>query len=58
MPTGFASTRGSCSLPKQGSRLPWKLHQNYAFDIMMLRYGRVDDGVMEFRGAPATAMLS
>jgi monooxygenase len=42
-------------LPKQGSRLPWKLHQNYAFDIMMLRYGRVDDGVMEFLGAPATA---
>jgi monooxygenase len=42
-------------LPKQGSRLPWKLHQNYAFDIMMLRYGRVDDGVMEFREAPATA---
>jgi cation diffusion facilitator CzcD-associated flavoprotein CzcO len=36
-------------LPKQGSRLPWKLHQNYAFDIMMLRYGRVDDGVMEFQ---------
>jgi monooxygenase len=42
-------------LPKQGSRLPWKLHQNYAFDIMMLRYGRVDDGVMEFRAASATA---
>jgi cation diffusion facilitator CzcD-associated flavoprotein CzcO len=44
-------------LPKQGSRLPWKLHQNYAFDIMMLRYGRVDDGVMEFRrpAAPLAA---
>ncbi len=37
-------------LPKQGSKLPWKLHQNYAFDILMLRYGRVDDGVMEFQG--------
>ncbi|HEY7639369.1 MAG TPA: NAD(P)/FAD-dependent oxidoreductase [Steroidobacteraceae bacterium] len=44
-------------LPKQGSRLPWKLHQNYAFDIMMLRYGRVDDGVMEFRGQPAPIAL-
>jgi monooxygenase len=42
-------------LPKQGSRLPWKLHQNYAFDIMMLRYGRVDDGVMEFQRAQAPA---
>lgn len=39
------------TLPKQGSRIPWKLYQNYAFDIMMLRYGRVDDGVMEFQGA-------
>ncbi len=37
------------TLPKQGSKLPWKLYQNYAFDIMMLRYGRVDDGVIEFR---------
>jgi cation diffusion facilitator CzcD-associated flavoprotein CzcO len=40
-------------LPKQGSKIPWKLHQNYAFDIMMLRYGRVDDGVMEFARASA-----
>lgn len=40
-------------LPKQGSKIPWKLHQNYAFDIMMLRYGRVDDGVMEFTRATA-----
>jgi monooxygenase len=34
--------------PKQGSKLPWKLHQNYARDILMLRYGKVDDGVMAF----------
>jgi monooxygenase len=37
------------ALPKQGSKIPWKLYQNYAFDIMMLRYGSVDDGVIEFR---------
>jgi cation diffusion facilitator CzcD-associated flavoprotein CzcO len=34
--------------PKQGSKPPWRLHQNYARDIMTLRFGRVDDGVMEF----------
>jgi monooxygenase len=34
--------------PKQGSRPPWKLHQNYARDIMTLRFGRIDDGVLEF----------
>jgi monooxygenase len=35
-------------LPKQGSKLPWKLHQNYARDLMLLRYGKLDDGVLQF----------
>ena len=34
-------------LPKQGTVTPWRLHQNYLLDIMMLRMGRVTDG-MEF----------
>ncbi len=33
--------------PKQGSKAPWKLHQNYLKDLLALRYGSVDDG-MEF----------
>ena len=37
--------------PKQGSRAPWKLYQNYLRDILPLRYGRVDDGVLEFTRA-------
>ena len=36
-------------LPRQGSRTPWRLHQNYVKDLSMLRYGRVNDGTMEFR---------
>jgi hypothetical protein len=35
-------------LPKQGSRAPWKLHQNYARDLMGLRFGRIDDGTLVF----------
>ncbi len=35
-------------LPKQGSKKPWKLYQNYAKDMAALRLGKVDDGVMEF----------
>jgi monooxygenase len=35
-------------LPKQGSKRPWKLHQNYAMDMAALRFGAVEDGVMEF----------
>jgi len=38
--------------PKQGSKVPWKLHQNYALDLLNLRFGTLDDGVMEFRAAP------
>ena len=40
-------------LPSQGSKTPWRLHQNYVKDLSMLRYGRVNDGTMEFR-RPAT----
>jgi len=34
--------------PRQGSKAPWKLHQNYALDLVTLHFGRIDDGVMEF----------
>lgn len=48
------------TLPKQGSKTPWRLHQNYIKDLSMLRYGSVEDGVMEFRAAPVrtTAAIS
>ena len=39
------------TLPRQGSKTPWRLHQNYVRDLSMMRYGRVDDGTMEFRKA-------
>ena len=40
--------RSIAKLPKQGSRRPWRLYQNYALDIVTLRYGRIDDGVMQY----------
>ncbi len=46
--------RGTAMLPKQGSKMPWKLNQNYALDLMALRFGKVDDGTMVFsRPQPA-----
>ena len=39
--------------PQQGSRRPWKMYQNYAFDVMALRLGEVDDGVLQFTRAPS-----
>jgi cation diffusion facilitator CzcD-associated flavoprotein CzcO len=40
--------------PRQGSKAPWKLHQNYLLDTLLLGFGRVDDGAMRFR-APAAS---
>jgi monooxygenase len=34
--------------PKQGSKEPWKLRQNYVFDIRTIRRGAIDDGAMQF----------
>jgi len=34
--------------PKQGSKAPWRLHQNYAMDLMSLRYAKLEDGTLEF----------
>jgi cation diffusion facilitator CzcD-associated flavoprotein CzcO len=34
--------------PKQGSKRPWKLYQNYALDLLSLRYGRLHDRGMTF----------
>ncbi len=40
--------RSIAELPKQGSKEPWKLRQNYAVDLRALRYGPLEDGAMRF----------
>jgi cation diffusion facilitator CzcD-associated flavoprotein CzcO len=40
--------RAADKFPKQGARRPWRLHQNYAMDLMSLRYGSVRDKAMVF----------
>jgi cation diffusion facilitator CzcD-associated flavoprotein CzcO len=40
-------------LPKQGRRAPWKLHQNYLRDVLLMRGGSVrDEGMLFSRGRP------
>jgi cation diffusion facilitator CzcD-associated flavoprotein CzcO len=36
--------------PRQGSKKPWKLCQNYVLDMVNLRFGSVNDSALEFRG--------
>ncbi|MBC8105349.1 MAG: NAD(P)/FAD-dependent oxidoreductase, partial [Anaerolineae bacterium] len=45
--------RAIAKLPKQGSKKPWKLNQNYALDIMALKFGSVDDSMEFSNAAPA-----
>ncbi|WP_316395852.1 NAD(P)/FAD-dependent oxidoreductase [Bradyrhizobium sp. 33ap4] len=40
--------RAAARFPKQGSRRPWRLYQNYALDIMTLRFGSLKDEAIEF----------
>ena len=41
--------------PKQGAKVPWKLHQSYPRDLLLLQRGSVDDGVMEFSNPASLA---
>lgn len=38
--------------PRQGSVAPWKVFQNYARDLMIMRRSPIEDGVMEFSSPP------
>jgi hypothetical protein len=38
-------------LPKQGSRKPWRLNQNYLLDVQLMRRGPLDDEGMTFQRA-------
>jgi cation diffusion facilitator CzcD-associated flavoprotein CzcO len=37
--------------PKQGSKEPWRLRQNYVFDLRAIRRGPLEDGAMQFSRA-------
>ena len=38
-------------LPKQTTHAPWKQNQSYAHDMMDLRFGAIEDGVLEMKVA-------
>ena len=41
-------------LPKQGHRAPWRVHQNYAKDLLALRFGSIDAEMVFGNAAPGT----
>jgi monooxygenase len=36
------------TLPKAGSRTPWRLKQNYLLDLRLIRHGKVEDTALQF----------
>ena len=35
-------------LPRQGSKAPWRVHQNYLLDMLSQRLGPIEDGALDF----------
>jgi len=42
--------------PKQGAEAPWRANQSYFADLAALRFGPVEDGVLELAKAPAASV--
>ena len=40
------------SFPRQGDHAPWRLHQNYARDILLLKHGPIEHEDLELTRAP------
>ncbi|MCR9287910.1 MAG: NAD(P)/FAD-dependent oxidoreductase [Bacteroidetes bacterium] len=36
-------------LPKQGTKRPWKVFQNYLLDVFNFRFSKLEDGFLEFK---------
>jgi cation diffusion facilitator CzcD-associated flavoprotein CzcO len=40
--------RAAANLPKQASEKPWIIRQNYILDMLTMKLGRINDGVLKF----------
>lgn len=47
MQSGYIQ-RAMGKVPQQGSKLPWKLYQNYLLDTVGLRFSKLNDGFLQF----------
>jgi cation diffusion facilitator CzcD-associated flavoprotein CzcO len=47
--------RALAAWPKQGSKPPWRVNQNYFRDTLALKWTSVDDGALEFSNPPRPA---
>jgi monooxygenase len=47
--------RALAAWPKQGSKSPWRVYQNYFRDTISLKWSSVDDGALHFSNPPQVA---
>jgi monooxygenase len=47
--------RSVAALPKQGPCAPWRLHQNYPRDVLLMRHAPLEDEGVRFTRAAAAA---
>jgi cation diffusion facilitator CzcD-associated flavoprotein CzcO len=50
--------RAADQLPRQGSKAPFRVVQDYLRDLPLMRYKPIDDGYLQFDGQPARAPSS
>jgi monooxygenase len=50
MTSGYIG-RAAGHIPLQGRSYPWRLKQNYLYDLAVLQFGRINDGVLKFTKA-------
>jgi cation diffusion facilitator CzcD-associated flavoprotein CzcO len=50
--------RALASWPKQGSKAPWRVYQNYVRDTIALKWKAIDDGALEFSNPPQPAFTT
>lgn len=48
--------RSLSKFPRQASSKPWKLNQDYAKDLFTLRFGKLEDGVLKFKGKSSASL--
>jgi len=44
--------RAAARLPRQGTVPPWRTYQNYFQDMLTIRYGKLEDGAIQFAREP------
>jgi cation diffusion facilitator CzcD-associated flavoprotein CzcO len=49
--------RGLANCPKQGSKAPWRVHQNYIRDLISLKWTPFDNGSLRFSNPPEDSPL-